>query len=629
MTDSPVPVTIIPSGNKKQTTKKSVKDFDIISSFLGYRNKEDKTNLPVGYLVDGSKNVLNTTGGRIACRRGYTIYGQRNTTLAGIESSYDFLKYNGDEVHLRAGNGKLEFVYSASVGDKYLTNTFTQGQIFWLPIMSGLSSNKFNFCDWWDDTQKANKILFVNESAFIYEWSGGVTTFLSGTANTITKTGTQTWAELGFSTTGTVVINGNEYTYTGGTGTTTLTGTTNASAEPANSVTWEKPKATANSGITGIPATLKNFIIEVLGQQVYLAGEDIRAVYVSKLNNYKDFSFSAARKVGEGMILYPDANPIAFVPQEADMYIACGYDYWFQTEFTLSSDLVSESLKIKKLKTASGQAAQSQALISKIKNSVVFINNEPTLDELGRVEQILGTPQAINYSDPIKNLFDTYDFTNGQVFYFKYFIFVSVPQEGVVLIFNLAKGFWEAPQILPIGRFSVIAGELYGHDYNIPQSYKLLTGYNDDGHAIEAVALFSFQNFGLRGKTKDFNEYFVEGYIDTNTTLDYSIQYETEGCSSYVSFPLTGDDKQVVCLPTLTSSLGKESLGKNPLGGELNQHNINDLPPKFRLIQTLTRKPFYEVQFGFSSLGADYRWELLAFGPKVASTMFGENDIKK
>ena len=126
-----------------------------------------------GYLVEGSQNVLNSTGGRIASRQGYKIYGQRDTTLAGIDSSYDFVMHNGNERNLRAGNGKLEVAYVATAGDKYLTNTFTEGQVYWIPILSGLTTyTKFQFADFWDDTNLKSLLLFVNGKAEINVWTG-------------------------------------------------------------------------------------------------------------------------------------------------------------------------------------------------------------------------------------------------------------------------------------------------------------------------------------------------------------------------------------------------------------------------------------------------------------------------
>jgi hypothetical protein len=609
------------------------KDFDLVTDFKGYRNKEDITNLPAGYLVEDSKNV---TGGRISVREGYTIDGQTSATLSGITASYDWMMHNGNERNLRAGNGLLEVRYVASVGDKYLTETFTEGQVYWIPIMSGLgTATNFNFAEYWDTTEVKDRLLFVNGTSNVHSWSGGVALMLSATASpaTITKTGSPTFGEEGFTTTasGSVTINGTEYAYTGGASTTTLTGVTpDPSGEAVSSVIFQTPVTTANGSITSLLSTLENDLIANLNNQIYYGSFTNRSVYVSKVNDYKTVAFtSPTRIVGEGALLTLDSCPIGFVPQEENIYITSGKNDWYVTQFTKSADLTGESLQIKKLKSGAQQAAQSQAMISKIKNSVIFISNEPTLDELGRIENILGTPQQVNMSDSIKNDFDSFDFTDSQVFYHKYFIYVSVPKEGKVMMYNLAKGFWEAPQTLPVARFSIINGNLYGHDYSTPQTYKLFDGYNDNNHAIEAIAKFSYQNYGTRAKTKYFNEYFTEGYIDLNTTLNLGIQYDYGGCATETSYAITGGDSQIVCLPSVTSSLGKESLGKNPLGGELNQQNVNDLPSKWRVIKTFPRKDFYEVQYTFQSLGVDYRWELLAFGSKCEQSTFGSNDIKQ
>ena len=70
--------------------------------------------------------------------------------------------------------------------------------------------------------------MFVDGSTNVYKWNGATTTFASCTSNTITKQGTDTWAESGFYTTSDkkIMLGGIEYTYTGGEVTTTLTGVT-------------------------------------------------------------------------------------------------------------------------------------------------------------------------------------------------------------------------------------------------------------------------------------------------------------------------------------------------------------------------------------------------------------------
>ncbi len=613
--------------------------FSLVNNFLGYRNKEDKTNLPPGYLVEGSQNVLLTTGNRISVRGGYTLDGQADATIAPILSAFDWQMHTGTVQHLRAGNAKLQYRYVSG------------GTVVWRDLLSSLTSVNFNFADYWSTANLQALLLFVNGTGQVYEWSGGVTTFASATANTITKQGVESWAELGFYTTGThkVTINGIDYTATGGWGTTTLTGVTpdpTSVTITAGDVIHQTPETTASSAITSLPSVFNLDLIGIYRNQVYYGDFKNRSIYVSKVNNFKDCAFTApTRIVGEGALLTLDGNPVGLIAQEDSMYITAGQDQWYQTKFVISSDNTKEDLFIERLKTSTLQAARSQAFIGKIRNSVIFINNEPALDELGRtagtstqISNIGGvpvivnnnvTPSSANMSDPIKNDFDAYDFTDGCVFYYRYFIYITVPKEGIVRIYNMARGCWEAPQLLPISRFSVIDGDLYGHSYNTPETYKLFAGHNDNGNPIDARALFSFQNYGFRELTKYFNEYYVEGYISANASITLGIQYDIDGCATNASYLISGSDNQIVCLRGTPNSLGKQSFGKNPLGGVKDIVPTTSLPPKFRVIQTFPRTDFYEVQFSFSSYGVDYQWELLAFGALATQTMYGNNSIKK
>ncbi len=607
-------------------------DFSLVSEFKGYRNREDKTNLPPGYLVVGSQNVLTTTASRISIRKGYTLYGQASATiLTEPPTAFDWVTSMGQERHLRSGSDNLQYLYVDSSG----TPT-------WRDLMTGLSAVAFNYTTFFlTNTEKISVMLFVNGSSNIYMWSGGITTLASVTGATITKQGTDSWARTGFLVAGTrtVVIDGIVYTYTGGETTTTLTGVTpdpTLGGHAVGAVIHQGVRTTTNAGLSGstVPTTFTNGLIEVLNNQIYLgalSGASSNNIYISKVNDYTDFGFtSPVRVVGEGALITLKGTPTAFVPQESEMYMCVVPDQWYQTKFTLSSDLSKEQLTIVPLKTAAQQAALSQAAVTKIKNSVVMLTRETTLDELGRVANVVLTPQATNYSEPIKNDFDAYDFTNAASFYWRYFIYVAVPAEGLVRVFNIARGYWEAPLILPVSRFSIIDGELYGHAYTVQETYKLFDGLNDNGNPISAIAAFSFQNFGTRSQSKTFNEFYTEGYIAGNTLLTLGIQYEIDGCATNTYMDLDGNTPQFVCLFSSDASLGKVSLGKNPLGGQLNLSAFSEsLPPKFRWIPTMPPKSFYEIQPTFSSYQVDAQWELLAFGPKVAMASDDNAPIKQ
>ncbi len=604
-------------GSLSKLAKAKQREFGLITHYKrGYRNREDLTNLPPGVLVPGSQNVLTNTYDRIQVRKGYTLDGAADTTNVPIESSFDWFTSKGYERNLRAGfntsgsNGKLQYRYDDG------------STVTWRDLVTGLSNAHFEFTSFYDfNTEKIDLLLFVNGTSQMYEWSGGITTIASTTINTITKNGSTTWAQEGFLTAGTrsVTINGVVYTYTGGENTTTLTGVApSPAAEPANSIAHQTPRTTAFSAMTSIPATFSGDLIANLRNQIYVGSLNDNAVYISKVNNYADYSFtSPVRVVGEGAVVVLDATMIGFAPQEDRMYMACGRDGWFETIFTLSSDLAKEAFQIQKLKTSTLQGAQSQDLITKIKNNVAYLSNEPNINTLGRVSGVFPTPQISDLSYPIINDMNGYNFTDGQLFNFRNYMYVAVPQEGLVLIYNMTnpkQPYWEAPQVLPVSRFAIIGGQLYGHSYQTGETYKLFDGYTDNGKSIEANATFSYMNSGVRNLLKSQNAFFVEGYIDSQTTLTLGLKYNTDGCATITSYRMSGNDEQFVCLNFGDASLGKTSLGKRALSGLDAFSDSEGTPPKFRWIPTFPRTDYFEYQPSFSSIGIGQRWEILAFG---------------
>ena len=592
-------------------------DFKITNKFKGYITKPDKTNIEDGILVNGSQNVLFNDGERIVARQGYTLDGASNASLTPVESSYDWDTSTGVERNLRSYDDELEV--------RILDGT----TVTWTRVLDGWTSVDFNFATYWDVNEVSDILLFVAGDANVYSWSGGLATLASSTVNTLTKNGTETWAEARFVVAGTdydktVTINGTTYTYTGGEGTTTLTGVTpDPSGEAANSDVIQKPTTH-----TSVPASgVTNDLIEVLNNQVWYGSLTSGNIYVSKINDFNNVTFSALRAPGEGALIRSEAPPTAFITQENSMYISAGKDRWYRDKFTLSSDQSEEQLTIERLKTTSQEAAISQSAVAKIKNNVVFLNNEPTLDTLGRLENI-NTPQSKPLSDPIKPDFDVADFTNVHIKYFRNNIYIAIPNDSVLLIYNLEKGFWEAPQVFPFRRLSIIGGELYAHSANVPETYKLFDGYNDNEAPINAIASFSYQNYGTRTDYKNFDEWFTEGYIQTNTLLTEKHRYDFEGSTSVIEKKIDGSTSAIIFNLSEDGSLGKKSLGKLTIGGK-GSAVTDTVPPKFRVIKEMVREDFWEHQIEYSSNGVDQRWELLAYGPNVEVSRQDNNPIKE
>jgi len=601
-------------------------DVSIVSQYkLGYRNREDVTNLPPGVLITGSQNVLTNVSERVQIRKGYALDGATDTSGAAILASFDWLTRGNKEKHLRAGfltsagnDGKLQYRYVAP----------STGVVTWRDLTTSLTTVAYNFTQYWKTSESLRVCLFVNGTSNIFEWNGAVTELLSSTANTLTKAG-DTWLDTGFyaSANKKVIINGTEYTYTGGESTTTLTGVTpDPSGEAVGSVVHQSVITTALSAMTGITATFQAGLIKVMNNQIFLGSLTSSVMWLSRVNSYTNYSNSATRQTGEGGSLILDANLVGFVVQgnqdQATMWVTAGKDIWYKITFTPLINTVGtsgETLGAVPIKSGKRQGAISQAFISNMKNNVIAVSNEPTVDMIGVMENYFTQIQTENISDPIRLDIDSYDYTDGSIFYFKYYIYVAIPQEGIIRIFNLATGNWEAPQTIPVSRFYIVDGELYGHSYDSSESYKLFTGYADrvysgfSGSPIQANWVFSYQNFGTRTQRKSANLFYIEGYINSNTIATATITYELDGCTTIKNFTIDGSDTQIVCIPSSEAPLGKVPLGKIPLGGNATS-SIQGLPPKFRVEKTFNNTDFFECSISFSVLGTDNRLELLAFG---------------
>lgn len=600
------------------------REFSLVSKFpLTYRNREDITNLPPGVLIVGSKNIISNVSERLGVRKGYSVDGATSSVLAGIMSSFDWItsRNNGGR-NVRAGflttagnDGKLQYRYVDSAG-----------VVTWRDLLIGLTSVSYNFTTYWNTVEQVREMLFVNGASQIQAWNGATAVILSTTPSTITKTGTTSWLDAGFySTTAgrNIVINGISYTYSGGETTTTLTGVfPDASLITVGSIAHQGVTTTLNSAMSGITATFSNGLIQVLNNQIFVGSLTSSVLWISKVNSYTDYTSSTPRQTGEGASLILDDDLVALRPQENFMYVSAGVDRWYNISFELQTSTIGvtyEQVNALPLKTGSRQGARSQAHVSHIKNDIIVLTNEPTIDTFGRIETSLATPQTTNISDSIKLDMDKYDFTGGSIFYNKYNILVAIPVEGLVLIYSLTTKSWEAPQTIPISRFYEVDGELYGHSCITSESYQLNVGHADrvypgfSGYPIDAIMRFSFESYGSRFTYKKATSLYVEGYVSANTVITTTITYELDGCATSVTKDINGDDKQIVCISTPAGSFGKTSLGKQKFGGA-GTLSLTGLPPKFRVEKTFQNTNFFECSISFEILGTDSNFELLAFG---------------
>lgn len=649
----PLPPRMPPKqGNTKVGT------YALVRGFKGYRAREDQTILSPNIMVSPSKNVLVGTNGRIAHVRGYQLDGPASSVVdSGILSNFDFVTSTGGIRNLRAGfltaaanDGKLQYRFVAS------DNT-----VSWVDLVTAMTSVRLSFTGYWDNPNGLRICLWVDGTNNVYSWNGAVTTFASATTNTITKQGTTTWAQSGFLQTGTrsVVIGGTTYTYTGGEGTTTLTG---VSPDPtlgsysAGATVHQSVVTTALSSMTGIVATFGPTVIGCgRNNQVYLGASNSNNIYISKVNDYTNYSFtSPVRVVGEGALIPVDNYPLKFIPQEVqsndtafDMWISQGKNNWGIIRATLSTDLTKEKLEYIRLKIAPLKGAYSEKMAVKMKNHIAFLANDATINTIGFVSY-QDVPDMQDISFPIVEDMNGYDFSEGSLFYYKNYLFAAVPKAGLIRIYNMTDQtqqnyssrdpveqindqqpwFWEAPITYPVSGFYVTEdGNVYGHSYTSSESYKLFTGGSFNGQQIEAQAYFAYDDKGDRTATKLSSECWVEGYIKQNTKLSTTVTGDIDAFATPQTQLIDGNDAGIVAYGAGGHALGKNNLGTGPLGISTTTAGIT--PPYFHVSLTYGPANFYLEQISFYTKGIDLDWQLITFGTNAQPTNEGNNDLNR
>ncbi len=583
----------------------------LVSNFIGYRTKPDKTNVNKRALIVGSQNVLINDAEKIVVRGGYELDGADASNTTPILKSFDWKTSRGNERNLRVYDDELEVRFIDADGD-----------INWLRVADSWATTEFQFAPWWDDTEKKQVLLFIVGDSKIYNWGGGVAEILSVTSNTITKKGSGSWVSAGFFNTNNkmILIDGVEYAYTGGETTTTLTGVTPDPSSGGVAAGDFAIQKIITHNVEPAAGFTNNFI-KVLNNQAYIGSSTSNLVYISANDDYIDFTFSSPRVPGEGELFTLDDVCRGFAPLYKEMIMFSGDNDIFRTffeQFDVGGTLV-ETLQSKKLSTSTGESAFSADFIAEAGSSVVYLTVDKRLRLIQQSQQ-LESPTIEDLSDPIKPDFDNATWTGGHIKSNKNRIYICDPNASKVYILETRqtpsgfKRFWQTPQLLPVRKFAIIDSDFYGHSNESSETYKLFTGTSDNGLPIHHIANLAYRSYGDRDELKSFDEWYVEGYIKSNTTLKVTLLYDFDGFTGELEKKIKGTDSNILFNPSSSGALGDNPLGDSPLG---DQPTEEDTTPKFRKFIDVVAKDFYEVAVKFESDKVNYYWEILATGGNV------------
>lgn len=602
---------------------------NLVTETLGYQSAENQTNADPRYLAVGSQNVLVDFQKKCRIRNGPTRIGTANTASTPTRNSIVWNNSTGGEIGIFAYDTKIA-LYLQTIDGTVLNNFYVLNSSF-----SATAIPRFTL--WWDTGENLDLVLFVQADPNIYEWGGGIAVVDSITGTTITKKSTTTWAQNRFYTTGDkIVVNlrtGTSYTYTGGETTTTLTGIADTTGIVAGDVLAQAIVTKSNKPA----ASRNNHTIFSHENQIYVGSEEDNEVYISQNDDYTDFAFSTPRTYGEGGLLSLTGISRGMAAISDIPVMFCGRSDAFKIQFeqdTVSTAL-SESLKVKRLKTGTNQAPQTPESIVSIGNAIIYLSFEPAVRILEQPEDLSG-PQLKTLSYPIKPDMDAEDWTSACANWWKNAYFLSAPASSKYYILEFmedadgkVRRFWQPPQTGAVRSWGIIGGWLHGFSNGTPEVFKMLDSENevlsdivynsdtslDEKVSIHAIAKYTYRSFGRRKDLKVFDEFFAEGEITPNTSdLSLGLNYDFNGSIQQVSETINGGDEDVIDGADILTSLAQDPLAQNNLGGALaTPQNAR----KFSVTFEEAREDFREIGVTFSTNEVDRYWAVISHGPNV------------
>lgn len=592
------------------------KNFDfskgMITAFGGYNSSLDKTKIAPNFFVQGSLNMYKKVSGNVSVRQGQKRYGAVDSTLSAISSEFVWNTSWGATFILFISDTKLKVMVDQVV----------------YTLQSGLTKTRYVFDKWWDNTLKKDDCLFVNGTSNMYKWGGGFAKVSSTTINTIVLDRTVVAAVLPAS--GSVVVNGTTYTYSGSAGS-TLTGVAGDPTGEANgSGVLEAVTTTANTPASGF----NNDFIKVINNQVYVGSYTSRLCYISKNTDYTNYVVPAPRVAGDPELLTLDSTLKGITVRQGNAFIGYGTGEWAEITFqdiTVGAVLTQQT-KVDVKPVAKNAAPYAHEFIANSGDNIVYLSQDQQLRTLGDFNALFVTGYP-SLSLAVNTELSRENFTGGSVKCIGEFTYITAPISGKTYLYQVRQTvdeqgqvvnerLWHAPFVWNITRIDDIGGTTYGFSNANPQIYQLwdTNQWYDDSPSQEQLPYTCVLAMAYRSASRadlvQFDKNFTEGYITAGTPLNFQVNYDYLGATNQIQGVINSVNQPVYTFGVALASMGDTSLGDNPLGDEVNEDantNPTDLL-KFRCINSLNQTNCFEFQVIFSSDTVNSQWEILATG---------------
>ncbi len=421
------------------------------------------------------------------------------------------------------------------------------------------------------------KITSGTKDGYISKISANTTTQITfATIAGLTGTPTFEIRRCLFDDTGTAVVNGTDVAYTAIPTATSLT-VASAPACASGSPVAQKPTSyPANPYGNRLTNCLTRMYVGNVRSAIGYDGAgnaagvaSNRAVFVSKLADATDFTFSSTRAAGEGDIIelaYGGGKVNDVVAHEDSVY-AFTPEYVESIKYSQdTSDLTIRT----PLKPGIGNIGRAV----KGKDDIYFATPRNEITSVGRVKQVDVTPQTLNIGLPVKRLLDGRDFTYFDGYEWKdrlHFTMRSastVSQNDRVLVYNRGTGSWEGDWLIGANQFAEYGGYLCFGQSSGSNAMRMYDGEHDAYGSVNYPIVTRWKsNWVNATKSRMENQsvcgFHVEGYIRGNSHFKWSLMTDFND-TPVLSGDFYGYEGTYLDGVSVTASLGEVPLGTQP-----------------------------------------------------------------
>ncbi len=447
---------------------------------------------------------------------------------------------------------------------------------------------------------------------------------------------------LAFPTTGTLATGtaGGQLTYTGVPTSTTFT--ISAGAAVADNA----PVTTTPTFYFGAPrgnrlASLysRMYVGNVRSGVGYNSGGTLQAaqsegsLFMSKVLNPTDFTFSASRTAGQGDIVPTDSGGVIrdTITQQDGVYFGKEHAIGVLSYTQDTSDLAQKQFK----KGGVGLANK----FTKGKDDVYFMTPQNEFTSLGRVPGADSNEQVVNIGLPIKRLLDTYGVDKNAGYEWKDRVLMSVKRtpssafNDVTFVWNKRTGNFEGEWDVGFFGFEERDGELYGAEASSANVYRLFTEDTDIVKGTTRLPMTCrwlsnwFNLTSSKFNDQEIDSFAIEGYIKGNTSLNFEL-YKDYNAAPFFTFSFAGTEDGLLDGVPTASYLGEFPLGLEPQGAI--GDTVDDLGRRhfmFIIYFPQTQARVYSI--GTNNTGTGQDFEIIRYGLNVTeSTTFNLSKVK-